>query len=307
MSTLQEKLQACAQGVEANLVNIQQEVSRTQGEVSRTQAGIQGLIETARSEGGSVLRPSQERDRQVFDPRDYNIGALPTTFSLGVWKKWRHEVEIYVDTIELTRKGVKMILQQARQSPTALETTKEAFRLTVNRARVVNKGVGPVDELFDYAAKASVLYRMLVPTLNLDSSTEFRNSSPDNGLELWRLLNRNLDPPRADWAFHWTNDLRKHARTNCVDFGQTVEFIAMLDGKCREFQVETGEALDPVILDKSLEPQWTGTPWAVSRIQGQTSRRTRQSGPTLKQARQEREPRSREGHSEGFGQDGLWC
>ena len=66
MSTLQEKLQAFAQGVEANLVNIQQEVSRTRGEVSRTQAGIQGLIETARIEGGSVLPPSQERDRQML-------------------------------------------------------------------------------------------------------------------------------------------------------------------------------------------------------------------------------------------------
>ena len=69
-----------------------------------------------------------------------------------------------------------------------------------------------------------MLYRMLVPKLNLDLSTEFRNSPPDNRFELWRLLNRKLGPQRADWAFHWTNDLRKHARTSCTDFGQTVKF-----------------------------------------------------------------------------------
>ena len=152
----------------------------------------------------------------MFDPRDYKIEALPNSISLGVWKKWRHEVEIYIDTIRPTWNGVKLILQQARHSPTALQSTdsltfEEAFRLTVGRARAANNGVGPIDALFDYPAKASVLYRMLVPKLNLDLSTEFRNSSPDNGFELWRLLNRKLDPPRADWAFHWTNKLRKHA------------------------------------------------------------------------------------------------
>ena len=92
-------------------------------------------------------------------------------------------------------------------------------------SRSANHATDPIDEsLFDYQGKASVLYRMLVPKLNLDLSTEFRNSPPDNRFELWRLLNRKLGPPRADWAFHWTNDLRKHARTSCTDFGQTVKF-----------------------------------------------------------------------------------
>ena len=123
---------------------------------------------------------------------------------------------------------VKMILQQARHSPAILEPTRAAFRLTADRALSANHGTDPIDEsLFDCQGKASVLYRMLVPKLNLDLSTEFRNPSPDNRFELWRLLNRKLHPPRADWAFHWTNDIRKHARTSCADFGQTVKFIEM--------------------------------------------------------------------------------
>ena len=84
MVQLESKLRVFAEGVESNLGSIQQEVVRTQAEVSRTQAGISNLIETARSEGGSALRPSQERDRHVFDPRDYKIEALPSSISLGV-------------------------------------------------------------------------------------------------------------------------------------------------------------------------------------------------------------------------------
>ena len=112
MDALEEKLRQYANGVEDNLNAIKEDVGRTQAEVVRTQSGIRQLIESGRSEGGSVLqRPSQERDRQVFDPRDYKIESLPSSISLGVWKKWRHEVEIYVDTIGPSWKGVKLLLQ----------------------------------------------------------------------------------------------------------------------------------------------------------------------------------------------------
>ena len=67
-----------------------------------------------------------------------------------------------------------------------MPATGQAFRLTVDRACAANHGTDPSDAgIFDYSAKASVLYRMLVPELNLDLSIEFRNSSPDNGFELW--------------------------------------------------------------------------------------------------------------------------
>ena len=66
----------------------------------RTQVSIQTLISEARSSDGSSLsRSTQERDRPEFDPRDYKIDVITSQMSLGVWKKWKHEVEIYVDTI----------------------------------------------------------------------------------------------------------------------------------------------------------------------------------------------------------------
>ena len=114
-------------------------------------------------------------------------------------------------------------------------------------------GVAPFDPaLGDYATKAVTLYRLLVPKLNFDLSTEFRNSAPDNGFELWRLLQRKLDPPRADVEFHLVNDIRKHARTSCANFDQTVRFIAFLESKRREFGVETGTSLDTTVLGEVL-------------------------------------------------------
>ena len=88
MVALEEKLRLYADGVQANLNSIQEEVVRTQAEIVRTQAGIRQLIESARNDGTSTLqRPQHERDRQVFDPRDYKIESLPSSISIGAWKK----------------------------------------------------------------------------------------------------------------------------------------------------------------------------------------------------------------------------
>ena len=81
---------------------VKDSIQKTQTEVNHTQREIIQLIETTRADGtSSVLRSGSggERDRSVFDPRDYKIDVLPNQFALGVWKKWRHEVEIYIDTI----------------------------------------------------------------------------------------------------------------------------------------------------------------------------------------------------------------
>ena len=116
MKVLKEQLQKFAGEVEANLTVIKNDVVCTQGEVACTQTGIQGLIDGARSDGGLALfrLGGQERGRPIFDPRDYKLEVLPFTLSLGAWKRWKHELEIYLDTIGPSWRGVKLVLQQAR-------------------------------------------------------------------------------------------------------------------------------------------------------------------------------------------------
>ena len=147
--------------------------------------------------------------------QDYKLDTLPATLSLGTWKKWKHDLEIYLDTIGPSWRGVKVVLQQGCHSGFPLVLARDGMNDVF-----VNAGGEDAFEpaLFEYAAKASTLFKLLVPKLNLDLSTDFRNAAPDNGFELWRLLNSKLDPPRADIEFHLTNDIRKHARTNCTSF-----------------------------------------------------------------------------------------
>ena len=80
---------------------------------------------------------------------------------------------MYIDTIGPSWRGVKLLLQQARHSTTPLEPDRESMSGIIERAAKANKGQPPVDPLFDFVTKAMTLYRMLVPKLNLDLSTEF--------------------------------------------------------------------------------------------------------------------------------------
>ena len=107
--TFHKQLEEFAKGV-------QEFIQGTQQEANRTQQAIQALIESTKSDGSSsVLRPGSghERDCQVFDPRYYKIDVLPSQLQLGIWKKWRHEVEIYIDTINLSSLGVTLLLRLA--------------------------------------------------------------------------------------------------------------------------------------------------------------------------------------------------
>ena len=89
--------------------------------MNRTQQAITALIDSTKADGSSSVLlsgPGGERDRPVFDPRDYKIEALPTQFALGAWKKWRHEVGMYIDTIGPSWRGIKLLLQQAHHYST---------------------------------------------------------------------------------------------------------------------------------------------------------------------------------------------
>ena len=68
---------------------VQESIQRSQQEVNRTQQAIQALIDSTTSDdSSSVLHPGsgQERDRQVFDPRDYTIDVLFSQLQFGIWK-----------------------------------------------------------------------------------------------------------------------------------------------------------------------------------------------------------------------------
>ena len=125
------------------------------------QRQIQNLVDRtlqSSAEGGSGgFGGGQQRDRQIFDPRDYKIEQLGSSPSVAAFKKWRADVEIYLDTIGPTWKGVKTVLQQVRHSSTSLIPTRESMQPSVNLAKELNKGVPTVDDVtMDWSEKGEL-------------------------------------------------------------------------------------------------------------------------------------------------------
>ena len=112
-----------------------------------------------------LFRPfQQERDRQIFDPRDYKIESLRGATPLVVFKKWRHEVEICIDTIGPSWNGVRQVIQQLRHSDTPLLPTSESMAATLFRATAIARGLPPLEHLtMDWSGKATTLYKMFIP------------------------------------------------------------------------------------------------------------------------------------------------
>ena len=96
--------------------------------------------------------------------------------------------------------GVKFVLPLARHSALPLLPAIASINESFVKAKGANNDIDPFDPSFvDYASEVVTRYRILVPKLNFDLSTEFRHSLPDNGFELWLFLIRRLDPPEGGY------------------------------------------------------------------------------------------------------------
>ena len=141
------------------------------------QDNLQAILSNAKSTGfagsGDGGGPRPDRERQIFDPRDYKIAEIGDKVSLAGFKKWRHEVEMYIDTIGPSWAGVSKVLKQTKHSEGELRTLA-ALDATIDKASKLNGDVDPIDRVhFDFNVKTDLLYKMLSPKLNLDLSSEF--------------------------------------------------------------------------------------------------------------------------------------
>ena len=65
----------------------------------------------------------------MFDPRDLKIAGFPDKASVGVFRKWRHNVEFFLDMTGPLWSGVGVVLPSLRKLETAF--TKEQLRSSV--------------------------------------------------------------------------------------------------------------------------------------------------------------------------------
>ena len=221
------------------------------GADQRLRVNMVSLMATARAELGTSTGggPSGSygggpRDRSAFDARDYKIHDLEASPSLAAVRKWRHDVELFVDTLGSSWLGVSSMLRNCRLvdqefNQTGLLEVIEVCEKVDNRT--------PVDaDMFEFATKSDTLYKLLMPRLNLSLSTEFRQIGTSNGFELFRKVIRKLDPPKSDNTFHLANEIRGLGGTSpCKDFAQTCRFLLFLENRLKEFLIETGTSFLP--------------------------------------------------------------
>ena len=136
--------------------------------------------------------------------RDNNIADLGPKPTAVWWKKWRRDFEGFVDTIGLSWKGASA-LDSAQLS--------EAFTNAKKR-----KDKTPAAFGFDFAEKADILYRLIMPKLDDVMSIEFAQTGDENGFELSRQLTRKIDPPRADLAFDFKTEIEGLGNHVCSSF-----------------------------------------------------------------------------------------
>ena len=99
----------------------------------------------------------------------------------------------------------------------------------------------PAEFSFDFADKADILFRLIMPKLDDVMSNESAQTGDKNGFELFRHPTRKIDPPQADLAFDLNTEIEGLGKHVCSNFAQTARFLQMLDQRVRDFVLETGE------------------------------------------------------------------
>ena len=66
------------------------------------------------SEGGKGGSASGPRERNIYDGRDYKIADLEKGASTAAFKKWKHDLELFVETIGPSWSGVTSLLRHCR-------------------------------------------------------------------------------------------------------------------------------------------------------------------------------------------------
>ena len=125
--------------------------------------------------------------------------------------------------------GVSGLLRQAcRQVEEFNELSLPDVVATIN----ARKGRAPELLTFQFDDRADELYKLIMPRLDEATGTEFRQvGGKQNGFELFRQLNRRIDPPREDINFDLRTEIAGLGSHKCKDFRQTFRFIKMLEGR----------------------------------------------------------------------------
>ena len=128
---------------------------------------------------------------------------------MAAFEKWRHDLEVFLETIGTCWKGVTAVVRTSRIYTETF--TGDNLKETEALRKKTEPTAPDLDPSVNFHEKADALYKLLMPKLSVSLSTELRQVGTPNGFELFRLLTHKLDPPHADCAFRLAIELRSCA------------------------------------------------------------------------------------------------
>ena len=199
------------------------------------------------SDGGKGGSSSGPRERNIYDVRDYKIADLEKGASTAAFKKWKHDLELFVETIGPSWSGVTSLLRHCRLYDDGEFTADSLADIAALATKVEKREPAINAYLFKFDEKADALYKLVMPCLPVDLANEFRQTGGvTNGFELFRKLVNKLDPARSDNAFHLATEIRGLGGVGaCKNFDQTVRFVQFFEKRLKEYLIETGEIFPP--------------------------------------------------------------
>ena len=166
---------------------------------TRINADMQQYLASSSSQQGQAAGGGGGGPRSILDPRDFKVEKLEKTPTLEVFKKWRHDLCLFLNS-HPKWSNAGLYLDKARRWPKEIpfdehDNIIDALGTDKFGQSVINKGD------WIYQKHSPELYQLLCARVNLDLSTRFSQEGTTNGFEMWRMINREIDPAKKDADF----------------------------------------------------------------------------------------------------------
>lgn len=151
----------------------------------------------------SEHRPREDRQKSIFNTRDYKVPLMAEGCTTEQFKQWRHDVLIYLEAHENWR-GAKKVLDLVRREKVEISA---AIMATIIRsankdhAKVrdpddTNYGELIPDGTWKFGSRARELYQLISVKLSSSAFADYKDEDGMNGFEMWRVLNKAKGPLR---------------------------------------------------------------------------------------------------------------
>ena len=248
---MKETKRETQEGFQAYEVHIQEVVKETKREFDRVRDGVKSMLE---ANVGNIGGNRTDAPKGLIDTRDYKVPQMPENCTVEQFKKWRHDATVFLEA-HAKWKGAKKILHLTRLG--TVEVNEEQFDKAVKKAQddhlaETSKDLIPDLRTWSFAERSRELYQLISVKLNSSTFADYKDEDDMNGFELWRQLNKKLDPLRKDVAFHLELAIQAMASTRETNFDGTYNRMLEIEKAARNYKSLIGEPVDEKLLGRVL-------------------------------------------------------